>query len=307
MHLFSLSMRSLYCEEKVSPNVEKGKEFISLRDSTRNDAVAYLRGVMPLNETCLMKLQEYFSYYECLKFDEWKECIPDILEEVAAYSGACIALVKIHESYVTTLKKREDEAKQLCAQFQNLQDQYNKDIAELKSSAETKNKWALGLALVPYVGMIASPILMICSSSDLVSAVAKRGQQEIMFNASKSVSDILMPALAHFIKGLEIVAGFFNIVHNELRSFDDKMEERKRLHFIMLRSKAREIKAGCRAFHGLLPAVRTDFAAIPTDGTDENYVDRWLKKQDKILAESCNKNSLQFLRKAVKAVRKRKN
>jgi len=301
MHLFSLSMRSLYCEEKVSASVENGREFISLRDATRDDAVAYLRGVMPINETCLMKLQEYFSYYECLKFDEWQECIPDILEEVAAYREACNALVKIHDTFCVTLKKRQDTAKELCAQFENLQAEYDKEIEALRAKAKSKHNWALGLAFVPMVGAIATPILLSSGNSDLSQAVAKRGQQQIMFSASKSVSDVLMPALAQFIKGLEIIAGFFNIVHNELRSFDDRMEQKKKLHYMMLRGKAREIKAGCRAFHGVLPAVKTDFQAIPTDGTDENYVDLWLKKQNKIITENCKETSRNFLKKALMA------
>jgi hypothetical protein len=303
MHFFSLSMRSLYCEEKVSASVQNGEEFISLRDATRNDAVAYLRGVMPMNETCLMKLQEYFSYYECLKFDEWKECVPDILEEVAAYKEACNALVKVHDTFCVTLKKRQDKAKELCAQFGNLQAQYNKEMLELRKSAKGKHDWALSLAFVPVVGNIATPLLLYSGYSDLSQAVAKRGQQEIMFAASKSVSDVLMPALAQFIKGLETIAGFFNIVYNELRSFDDRMEDKKKLHYVMLSSKAREIKAGCRSFHGILPSVRTDFEAIPTDGTDENYVDQWLKRQKKIIDENCNQMAIKFLRKALKAVK----
>jgi len=302
MHLFSLSMRSLYCEEKVSESVEHGKEFISLRDKTRNDAVAYLRCVMPLTETCVLKLQEYFSYYECLKFDEWEECVPDILEEVEAYRGACNALVKIHNSFCVTLKKRKDKATELCGQFKDLQAQYERDIKALRKSAQDKNFWAVPLVFVPYVGVIVSPLLVASGMSDVTKAVAKRGQQQIMFAASKSVSEVLMPAMDRFIKGLEIVAGFFNIVHNELESFDDKMEKRKKLHYKMLRRKAGEIKAGCRAFHGLLPAVKTDFQAIPTEGTNENYVDRWLKKQNKIISETCNKTSRKFLTKALKAV-----
>jgi hypothetical protein len=302
MRIFSLSMRSLYCEDKVSASVENGKEFISLRDATRNDAVAYLRGVMPMNETCLVKLQEFFSYYEALKFDDWKECVPDILEEVESYREACQALAKVHDSFLVTLKKREDKAKELCGKFVNLQAQYDKEISKLRKRANTNFGWAVGLSFIPIVGMIASPILFKAGCSDISEAVAKGGQQNIMYAASKSVSNTLMPALENFIEGLDRIAGFFNIMHNELRSFDDRLEDRKRLHYMMLRSKAREIKAGCRAFHGAIPSVRTDFQAIPTEGTDENYVDRWLENQKKIIDENCKQMSRNFLKKALKAV-----
>jgi len=302
MQIFSLSMRSLYCEEKVSASVENGKEFISLRDATRNDAVAYMKGVMPMNETCLLKLQEYFSYYESLSFDEWKECIPDILVEAAAAKEACQALVEVHSIFSVTLQERQDMAKELCAKFQNLQAQYDNEISALRESAETKNMWAVALAFVPVVSEIACPLLIDSRDSDIFKAVAKEGQQKIMFAASKTVSDVLMPALAKFINGLQIIAGFFNIVHDELRSFDGKMEDRKKVHYMMLKGKSSEIKAGCRAFHGVLPSVRTDFQAIPTEGTDENYVDKWLNKQKEIINENCKEMSLNFFSKALKAV-----
>ena len=65
---------------------------------------------MPLNETCVVKLQEFFEYYECLSFEDWAESVEDILEEVTAYQEACAALIKIHEDMMTVLKQREDTA-----------------------------------------------------------------------------------------------------------------------------------------------------------------------------------------------------
>ena len=69
-----------------------------------------VKGVMPLNETCVVKLQEFFEYYECLSFEEWAESVEDILKEVTANQEACTALVKIHEDMMTVLKRREDTA-----------------------------------------------------------------------------------------------------------------------------------------------------------------------------------------------------
>ena len=82
------------------------------------------KGVMPLNETCVVKLQEFFEYYECLSFEEWAESVEDILEEVTAYQEACAALVKIHEDMMTVLKQREDTA--------NVRASKNKTLFRLK-------------------------------------------------------------------------------------------------------------------------------------------------------------------------------
>eukprot|EP00112_Aurelia_sp_Birch-Aquarium-sp1_P011487 Seg2415.2 transcript_id=Seg2415.2/GoldUCD/mRNA.D3Y31 product="hypothetical protein" protein_id=Seg2415.2/GoldUCD/D3Y31 len=116
------------------------------------------------------------------------------------------------------------------------------------------------------------------------------------------MSEALIPALKAFIDGLEKIAGFFEIVKNELESFKKKGKDvsakkqagqgPKILHYKFMQSKAKTIKQGCFGFYAMLPAVRTDFEAIPTAGTDENYVDRWLAAQKKVIEENCNSKGL---------------
>ena len=299
MQVFSLSMRSLHVENSISTSCENGAEFISLREATRNDAVAYLKGVMPLNETCVRKLQEFFEYYEYLSFEEWNESLEDILGEVAAYQEACKALVKIHEDMMAVLKQRQDTAKILCTKFRDLETKYEEEIANLRKSGRTQVIWAFGLALVPIINAIATPILFGAVKKNLSGIVAKRSQREIMLATAKVVSDTLIPALNYFINSLNSIGGFFKIMHEELKSFD-RLEEKKKIHYMVLKKKSAEIKAGCRAFHGVLSAVRSDFQAIPTQGIDMNYVDEWLEKQKKIIEANCTANiSLTFIRKAL--------
>ena len=185
-----------------------------------------------------------------------------------------------------------------------MEKEYEAKIAELRRTADTKMGWAIGLAFVPLVGAIASPILASSADSDIAQSIAERDQQRIMLAAAKAVSDVLIPALKNFIQGLEIIGGFFNIMQKELQSFD-RMADKKKLHYKVLKAKSSEIKMGCRAFHGILPSVRSDFQAIPTEGTDFNYVDAWLEKQKKVIEENCSKEiSRSFLWKALKGAKK---
>ena len=41
----------------------------------------------------------------------------------------------------------------------------------------------------------------------------------------------------------------------------------------------------CQVFYAALPDVKTDFKAMPTEGTDRDYVDKWLEKQK--IEEEC--------------------
>ena len=49
MRIFSLCMRSLYSDQAVGTNSEGARNFRKLQDKTRNDAMVYLKGVLPLS------------------------------------------------------------------------------------------------------------------------------------------------------------------------------------------------------------------------------------------------------------------
>lgn len=306
MRAFSLAMRSLYADKSVSSSVENGAEFIRLRDETRNNAVVYLKHIMPITEKCVGYLQEFFENYEGLEFDEWKSSLKEIVKEVDTYKQGCHALIKIHEAQLSELKKKEDQAQILCKKFGALESKYDEEINELRASAKTKNDWAFALAFIPIVGNIASIILLANAGSNLADATARGEQQSIALYATKVVSNTLVPALKNFINGLEIISGFFEIVEQELEQLErkgdralenlDAIENAESRHYKLMKKKAGEIKGECRKFYATLPAIRSDFMAIPEEGTDQNYVDRWLAKQKQIIRENCNdKLSTRFL------------
>ena len=54
-----------------------------------------------------------------------------------------------------------------------------------------------------------------------------------------------------------------------------------------MKTQAKNMKTLCQGFFAVIPEVRTDFLAIPTEGTDQNYIDRWLEKQKKTIQEKC--------------------
>ena len=55
-----------------------------------------------------------------------------------------------------------------------------------------------------------------------------------------------------------------------------------------MNKEAKDMKSICQIFYAALPDVKTDFLAIPQEGTNQNYVDKWLEKQKKTIREKCN-------------------
>ena len=306
MRLFSLSMRSLFTENAVGTSSNTAVRFRKLRDETRNDAVVYVKGVLPVVKQCVSDIKGYFEYYQDLTIDEWWENLRYIIEEAKAHKEACEALIAIHEDIITELKKRQDDAKILVSETRDLSAEYEKKAKELQARAETKSSWAIGLMFIPVVNIIASPILGMSAQTDVVNAVAKEMESKIQIAAATTVSNVLVPALTAFVDGLQDIAGFFAVIHQELETFQHKGEKAmdaenpKQIHYYTMKGKAHRMMEGCNSFFAVLPSVRTDLEAIPIEGTDQNYVDRWMESQMAVIKDKCSSQNL--IKKLVKAI-----
>ena len=97
MRVFSVSMRSLYVDKAVGTSTEAARKFRKLRDDTRNDAMVYLKGILPLSTKFVASISEYFEYYDALEYEEWCDMISDILKETIGYRQLCETLLTMHE------------------------------------------------------------------------------------------------------------------------------------------------------------------------------------------------------------------
>ena len=298
MRTFSLSMRSLYTDVAVGTSSETAQKFRKLRDDTKNDAAVYLQCILPVSTKFVSNLKEYFDYYDTLSFDEWVESLPDIIEESKTYKELAEMVMKMHEEIIVPLKKRQHEAKIIMKEFTNLQEQFESKVKELEAKASHLKGWAFALSFVPYVNVIATPILKAYAEANLSEAVANQEESKIHEAGALVVAECLIPALTSFIDGLRKAAGFFQVMEIELQSFQGKAEKGvsspKKLYYNTMKGHAKEMKSHCQTFYAVLPDVRTDFEAIPTEGTDQNYVDKWLERKK---AEIAKRSIYQLLQK----------
>ena len=96
MRMFSLTMRSLYAEKAVGTDEEVAKEFRKLRDDTRNDAMVYIEGILPLTTEFVTSISTYFEYYDALTFDEWCENISMIRNQATEYCNESTLVDHVH-------------------------------------------------------------------------------------------------------------------------------------------------------------------------------------------------------------------
>ena len=291
MRMFSLTMRSLYADKAVGTDEEVAKQFRKLRDDTRNDAMVYIEGILPLTTEFITSISTYFEYYDAQTFDEWCENISMIRNQVTEYKKLCNTMLKMHEEILVPLKKRRDQAGILLKKMTHLMAEFEKKKAELERKAGTKRSWAMILCFIPTVGMIANPILNAFSDKDLAKAIAAREQAKIEGAADLAVKESLIPAFEAFISGISKAAGFLSVMLHELQKFENNAKKSEDdppfISFKVMKVEAKDKKSTWQAFYAASPDIETDFQALPTEGTDRNYMDEWLEKQEKMIEEEC--------------------
>lgn len=293
IRLFSNSVRSLYAQNTSGKTAEASQQFRKLRDDTRNDAMVYLKGILPLSSRFASSINDFFDFYEALNFQEWCEKLSSIHEEAVSYKQLCEALLKTHTDILVPLKRRQDQAKLVVAECKDLQERFETKKEECKERGKTKEVWGVGLSfLIPPVGYA----LREEASADFAEADAHGTQAKIQGAAAIAVRDNLIPALENFVKGITKAAGFFSVMEQEIGKFEGKAEKGKEsakpLHYKVMRREAQDIKTICQTFSATLSDVKADFEAISIEGTDQDYVDRYLAGHREIIRETCTTSNL---------------
>ena len=306
LRCFSSSMRGLYAEKNVGTSTEAARKFTEIRDKTRDDAKVYLKVILPLTTKFVSSINDFFEFYEALSYDEWCEMLPIIVEEVKNQKDLVETLRHMHDGILVTLKEREDEAKIVMTEFKNLQSKFEEMTREFEGKASLRYKCAYILAFIPGVNIIACPLLKLSAQGHTAQALAKTAESETLGAAALLVSETLVPALSHFIEGLSKAAGFFQIMEEELESFKKRGEascvKREEVHYKMMKCKAKKIQPSAHQFYASLPAVRTDFDALPDFGADQNYIEKWLEEKLKEISEKriSTRNALWDVVKGIK-------
>ena len=303
MRMFSLTMRSLYAEKAVGTDEEVAKEFRKLRDDTRNDAMVYIEGILPLTTEFVTSISTYFEYCDALTFDEWCENISMIRKQVSDYKQLSNTMLKMYKEILVPLKKRRDQASLLLKKMTHLMTEFEKKREELERKAGIKRTWAIVLFFFPIIGTIANTILKAKSDKDLAEAIAAGKQAEVEGAAALAVEGALIPAFEAFISGITKAAGFFSVMELELQKFENNAKKSEDdpqfIFFKVMKVESKDMKSICRVFYEVLPDIETDFQSLPTEGTDRNYVDRWLEKQKKMIEEECKGKLSQKLLEAI--------
>ncbi|XP_063959164.1 uncharacterized protein LOC135154871 [Lytechinus pictus] len=272
----SMAMYYLGSHEPIRGYGRDIEDFRELQDSTRLDAVVYVKGVLPVATKFVSKTSDIFHLYKDLDYKDWYKRLEYIIQEVKRCKALSQTLLAMHEELLVSLKRNEDQAKIIIEKFRNLQREYRDRETEYETTADRKKKWAIGLAFVPGVNLIASTILKVRSRRDrekaLNWAVLRRSEERKIEESYKS----LIPNLQRFIRSLEDTAGFFQGMEQELEEYECKYshvrKSKNKLYFTMMKFQATTICDKCEKFSSAP-------LAIPTTQDDVRHVRKWRQEQ----------------------------
>lgn len=264
---FTNHMVSLYGDNAVGVNNAAGVKFCHVRDETFKDAIKYLHHVLPFSEKLVLSIQKFFETYIYLTYEDWKEALPDIIEDVSRTASLCDEVLKMHEKIITSLRKRGRQVGSIISDLTSLQRQYEAAAEDHQSQSKSKDKWASIFFFIPVLNFLIYPILKDSARVHKTIADANKTKAQFQAEAVQIVQASLIPALEGFFKAMVCAAQFFSVMKCQLTTF--AMDGRENLenppaeyHFKMMKGKAQEIKSYSIMFMMTLPSVRTSFLAL---------------------------------------------
>lgn len=266
MRLCLTLMRSLYSENAMGSSSHRANQFRKLRDDTQRDAMVYEEKILPACAEVVSSIQSFFEYYSKYTFEEWEGKLSEVVRKVKGYNHRCREILNMQETMMKTLKVRQDEAKVEVAKLENLTEELERRRNEMEKTSRLKGVLAVSLFAVPYVSVIAVPLLAVSATYDRVKAEEEKENCKTNDAIVKVVKEDLIPALSAFIHSLQGTTGFFSTMENEITIFQKRgeasVQDAKKLHYITMTKKAHEVNRSCQQFYQKLLELHIHLPAI---------------------------------------------
>lgn len=244
----------------------RANQFRKLRDDTRRDAMVYEKKILPACAEVVSSIQSFFEYYSKYTFEEWEGKLSEVVRKVKGYNHLCQEILNMQETMMKTLKVRQDEAKVEVAKLENLTEELERRRNEREETSRLKGVLAVSLFEVPYVRVIAVPLLAVSATYDRVKAEEEKENCKTNDAIVKVVKEDLIPALSAVIHSIQATTGFFSIMENEITIFQKRgeasVQDAKKLHYTMMKKKAHEVNRSCQQFYQKLHELDIHLPAI---------------------------------------------
>merc|ERR1711934_600720 len=278
MVIFSSSLRKLYATAKVTDQDKETRNFLAVRDSVRQNGIVYINKVLPMTEEVIRAIGFFADYFTDLEFDDWSDCLEDIIGDIEKAIGVCDILKQYHNSIIKDLMRNQDKANVSVTELTKMKERYRVQEQELMDQAQAhkieaakERDYSVWGAIFSF-GISAALSNKWAAEADAkakhenLEAIGKRENADIAFEAVSLVKGSLIPAVNNFISGLEVCAVFLSDSKERLEKMELAGDKGPRKPYYIM--------------------MRNHMGAIPSETGDMNHVDKWLKEQHEEFARN---------------------
>ncbi|KAJ8023566.1 hypothetical protein HOLleu_36039 [Holothuria leucospilota] len=294
MRIFSSRMRDLYAGDTFGSHLSTGKMFTQLRNETRRNALVYFT-IIPSFELIIKSIYTFFSNFEDKSYDDWSVRFDIFATELKASKERSYFVKYMHEEIAKSFKTIKDHCQIPYTQWIRRPDKSHrmKERWEMTQSVFRKVFWPL----VGFSNFLVINYFNVCNSicvevifttfvtflewlawtqcqrffNDYVDTEYEEDEVEHM----RETIEIVSSALGKFMDGFYTVVNFFTTIGGEiirLMKLGRAKDQELRTHFEVFKEKAKDIKRSCRNIIGIVPNIKSDFVAIPTEDKERLYV-----------------------------------
>ena len=280
---FSHHLSGLYRGEINIPNSAGGREYKLVRNEIATQGVIYSHLVMPINRTCVSKLQMFAEMYEHLNFETWRQNIDSVREKTETFYKYFSALLYIHEGLLL------EQAYHVQNKAQKLQNSVRNEKANLEGEIE-RNKGAISawwLMLVPVVNVVALPFVASAQIDNNRQVDQMKLERSKTIDMGNAIQGNLIPGFENHINGLKAITSFFYVMQEELKQCVAWSQYEQKLNYDVLRGKAHDIKFSCRQFVALIPDISHNFSFISDNDVNWQTYDWFLEARNDAVRSIC--------------------
>ena len=280
---------------KLTGRVDETKEFVEVRDWIKNHVILYTSDVLPKIENAIFKVSKIMDNYTDLDYNEWYSYLHKTMSDWEEAAAITRKLPYKHAKIVAELNQKFDTLHSAMEKLNVMVNPTNTQNSLSSLSPQLSPREPKNDGDSTHVRSSSSAMVMsssVCKQNNLLKFTleekfakffARRKNIEITKKAVELTTKELIPTIRNFIERLNDVLVLINQYKTEIDNLIKipREEERKRHFTDLQKSNARRIKWQCDRFLIETDSARNNLAAIPSEPSDENYVDRWLKEKQK--------------------------
>jgi len=274
LKIATLALRSCYTVQASSI-----AEFTKFRKDMTTKAIVYKDKVLPLATLSLQRVKDFMLYFKDLSYEDCLDIADDIAEEARNNQALMVLNRDTHMAMCAEFKRMEDHITVVLKTCKLEAEEQQKKSEALSASAEKKMGWAIGLAFIPVVGLVASPLLLKSAAGNRVESIAAGEEAKLAVAAATAIRDALAGALDWYCKAMDRCAGEFQMLASECDSFAGKAEQladtNKKAFYVMMNKRADVILDAVSTFLMVSVSAETDLMCLPSC-PEPNYVRQWL-------------------------------